>query len=223
MFYINVSSDSCEIVWRKVSLQNGSSLAVGAFYRPLGMSSAEPIFEINILLSLDATYLLLARDFNLPNVQWSDSLPKFATTYLLYTAFREFIDAHLLFQFVHTPIRIESNSENVLDLLFSNDHDRVSSAVTAPGISDHEVVMANLSSAGARRCIFQPRKVFFDERGDYCSISHVLGTFFPRIPVPLHICDINTARNVFKAKLLSLINTFIPSLIISAKRRSDKR
>lgn len=171
-------SETCETIYCNVALSNGSSVTIGSFYRPPGSNTAQPLFEFNnVLFSLNATYLLLAGDFNLPNVQWIISQPILSSSSLLYTAFREVINAHSLYQFVETPTRLGVSSANVLDLLFSNDRDVVSSVITIPGISDQGVVMASISCAAMRPPISQSRKVFFYYRGNYDSISNELNTF----------------------------------------------
>lgn len=100
---IGVETDSCETVWCKILLQNGSSVAIGSFYRPPGLRTAHPLFQLsNVLLSLQTTHVILGGDFNLLGVEWKSFKPVLNTSFL-YTAFREMINAHSLFQFVETP------------------------------------------------------------------------------------------------------------------------
>lgn len=86
---LNVDSESCETIWCKVMLGNVSSVAIGSFYRPPGSNSCQPLFQLSsILLSLEATYTVLAGDFNLPNIDWVSFQPIIQTTSLIYSAFR---------------------------------------------------------------------------------------------------------------------------------------
>lgn len=220
---VNIECNTCETVWCKVMLQDGSSVAFGSFYRPPGANTAQPLLQLsNILLSLEATYTILAGDFNLPNVEWVSFQPIIQTTSLLYSAFRDMINAHSLLQFVETPTRLGPTSANVLDLFLCSDRNIVSSVLTIPGISDHEVVVAKMCCNATRRRSSQPRKVFFYESGDYGSLSSELDEFFPEFQLHTSALDINSAWNLFKTKILSLTQTFVPSRIILAKRRNDK-
>lgn len=221
---VNIDGDSCEAVWCRVLLGDGTSLAVGSFYRPPGSTSPVSFFQLsNTLLTLHATYIILAGDFNMPSVEWSSYQPVICTSSLLYTAFREMINAHSLFQFVETPTRLGATSANVLDLFFCNDPNLVSSVITLPGISDHDVVLAKLSYKVMKRQHTQPRKVYFYEKGDYASLSSELDAFFPEFLSHGPSMNVDSFWNLFKTKILSLTHTFIPSRFISAKRRDDKR
>lgn len=220
---ISIEADSCETVWCKILLQNGSSVAIGSFYRPPGIRTAHPLFQLsNVLLSLQTTHVILGGDFNFPDVEWKSFKPVLNTTFFLYTTFREMINAHSLFQFVEAPTRIGGDSANILDLFLCSEPDLVSSVVTVPGISDHEVVVTKMSCSAKNRRAQAPRKVFSYEKGDYPSLSRELDAFFPEFQSHSSSLDMNAQWNFFKTKIMSLTQTFIPSCIISARRRNDK-
>lgn len=220
---ISIETESCETVWCKISLKNGASVAIGSFYRPPGLRTPQPLFQLsNTLLSLQTNYVILGGDFNLPDIEWQSTRPVLRNASLLYSAFHEMINAHSLLQFVETPTRIGASSATLLDLFFCNDRDLVSSVFTIPGISDHDVVIANLTCTTKNHRPTQPRKVFSYERGNYSSLSQALDAFLPEFQLYSLSVDMNEQWNLFKTKILSLTQTFIPSRIISAKRRTDK-
>lgn len=200
-----------------------SAMAIGSFHRPPSQKGPESLFQLsNILLALDATRVILAGDFNLPNIEWVHLQPKSNTSSLLYSAFCEMINAHSLFQFVSRPTRLGSSCNNVLDLIFCNDQTLISSVTTIPGISDHEVVVGTISCDIVRRPNPLPRKVFYYNRGDYVSLSRELDQFLPEFRQHATNLDLNTTWHLFKTKLLSLIRTNVPSRVLSSKRRTSK-
>lgn len=220
---MHFETESCEAVWCKVLLKNGVSVAVGSFYRPPGLRTPEPLFQLsNMLLSLQTSYVVLGGDFNLPDVEWQSSKPILRNTSLLYSAFYEMINAHSLSQLVETPTRISASSATLLDLFFCNDPSLVSSVLTIPGISDHDIVIANVTCTVKNHRPTEPRKVFSYDKGNYSSLSRALDAFLPEFQQHSLSLGMNEQWNLFKTKILSLTQTFIPSRIISAKRRTDK-
>lgn len=221
--HINVQSSSCETVWCRIILTDGTSLAVGSFYRPPGSNSPQPLYELNnVLLSLDATYIVLGGDFNLPNINWIGLQPNISTPSPIYSAVREMINAHSLFQFVQVPTRITPNSANTLDLLFCSDRTLISSVDLLPGVSDHEIVLAHLSCLATYCRNPSPRLVFCYDKADYASLARELDEFLPVFQKLASSIDVEPAWNELKTKLLSLTSSFVPSRVITSKRRADK-
>lgn len=103
-FLVDVEAGSTEIVCCKVLLNNGSSVAFVSFYRSPSTRAPQPLLNLNnVLLTLQTTYIVLAGDFNLPDVIWQQLTPVLVNSSLLYTTFREMINAHSLLQFVQKP------------------------------------------------------------------------------------------------------------------------
>lgn len=96
---VYIETESCETVWSKILLKNGVLVAKGSFYRPPGLRTPQPLFQLsNTLLNLQASYAILGGDFNLPDVEWQSTRPILCNTSLLYLAFPEIINAHSLSQ-----------------------------------------------------------------------------------------------------------------------------
>ena len=71
------------------------------------------------------------------------------------------------------PTRITEDTENVLDLFFSNNSSLVYRVEVIPGISDHETVY-NESSLRPAKAQTPPRKVYIYNKADWeCSGSVV--------------------------------------------------
>lgn len=113
-------------------------MAVGVFYRPPG-STAETISALNKILSgLPDEQILIAGDFNLPELKWAgdhNTVP----SGIVYTEFEDILNTYGFEQFVCQPTR----GENILDLILCNS-DIVYDVSIFPGISDHSIVTASL-------------------------------------------------------------------------------
>lgn len=72
-----------------------------------------------------------------------------------------------------------------------------------------------LSANGREKC-------FFYDRGNYAGLSEELFSFLPLFEELSVEGDINTVWNLFKEKILTLIDKFIPSKVLNSKQRKDK-
>ena len=135
---------TAELIWAKISLHNLPSLYICSYYRP-------PHFDLQSILELNESIVkltrqnqscnfILAGDFNLPSIEWSDGqgtiLPNPTYGHGLNEAFVDIINNHNLEQFVSSPTR----QNHVLDLVFVSTPSLIKELHTAPGMSDHEIV-----------------------------------------------------------------------------------
>ena len=85
--------------------------------------------------------IIVAGDFNFPSIEWNDGqgtiLPNPTYGHNLNEVFLDTINNHNLEQFVNSPTR----QSNVLDLVFTSTPSLIREPHTAPGMSDHEIVI----------------------------------------------------------------------------------
>lgn len=213
--------DSSESVWCRVIFPDGRNIVVGSFYRPPGCVSTAPLLSLSKSLSaLSSDIVLLGGDFNMPDVTWNDTLPVENSRGAIHAAFFEIIRAYGLFQSVNFPTRITASGSSVLDLVFSNQNDFVQSVIPLPGISDHEVVSGTLMCKRVKNGRPCPRKIYLYDKGNYDSLSAELSSFLPSFVDYNQYLDIESLWTIFKEKIISLTNKFVPSK--RQKQRVDK-
>lgn len=134
-----------ESVVLKLFLEECNLIVVG-IYRPPSSdcSFAENLNEFLCLNTIRSGNLLLAGDFNLPAINWSDDFPEALTD-----ASQPFVDLVILrnlTQLVKLPTRTQQTAVSVLDLfLVSNELLRRNPRIDIfEGISDHKIVSLTL-------------------------------------------------------------------------------
>ena len=81
--------------------------------------------------------IIVSGYFNAPDISWDTeySSQSPASDRLL-----EIIDDHDLSQHVNEQTRRDSNTQNILDLILSNNSNIIENVGVVPGISDHDIV-----------------------------------------------------------------------------------
>jgi exonuclease III len=124
----------CEIIWTHCRMAGAKtkSFLFGAFYRS-NSSDMEGLIELDKSLfalgnKLQRQNVILGGDFNAPNIDWKTHhiTGNVSTSEKLL----EIIDKHDLCQMVMVPTRRQLSTNNVLDLVFSNNSNIVSSIKT---------------------------------------------------------------------------------------------
>jgi len=112
--------------------------------------------------SYHTPYMVLAGDFNLPDISWDDCEINSSPSYgLEINQFLDSINNNGLEQLVLEP----TQGKNVLDLIFCSRPHIISNINIVPGMSDHEAIVFNLNAGNKRviednrRSIFQYHKV----------------------------------------------------------------
>jgi len=118
------------------------SLLLGCIYRPRATDSDYLLFDHLLQISQERKYVLIAGDFNLPEIRWpidrvnaNDNSP---AGYL-----RQTVQNSSLSQLITQPTRFRLNQRpSVLDLVFTNDESSVSALEYLPPLnkSDHVVL-----------------------------------------------------------------------------------
>lgn len=220
---IQGADNNSESVWCRITFSQGNGLVLGSFYRPPGNSSVLPLFSLSKTISaLSSEPIMLAGDFNMPNVEWCNFRPVENSRSTLHSAFFELTRVYDLFQFVQFPTRLGSASDSVLDLLFMNRNNLLKSVVLIPGISDHDVIAATIEWKKIEISRPRSRKVFAYDRGRFDAINFELYTYLPMFIQCCQSNDNEILWGLFEEKLLSLGNIYVPSKIVTANRRGDK-
>ena len=130
-----------ELLWAKVHFEKSKSLILGSFYRPHG-SKIKKMEEFSRSLDLlpknSYQTIILGGDFNLPDIDWENSL-------VLPSATNKWQCEHLLsslYDHALTQVQKETTRDkNILDLCITNKPGLVKSSRSVPGISDHYAVL----------------------------------------------------------------------------------
>ena len=85
----------------------------------------------------------------------------------------EIIDDHDLSQHVKEPARRDRNTQNILDLILSNNSNIIENVSVAPGISDHDIVLFTVNTS-CRRKKNVKRKIFIRKKADSTRIKEEL-------------------------------------------------
>ena len=139
---------SAEVIWVKIILQNCNPLYVGSFYRQPSQRSTEQLDELekslnyisNLTKNNPNPTLFLGGDFNLGDINWDDL--SIFTNSPVRGVCEKLLD--ILHNFHLEQHQREDTRENqLLDLFCSNKPSQVKSCNTIPGLSDHEVIIAD--------------------------------------------------------------------------------
>lgn len=123
------------------------SVLVGVCYRPPRGSQDFAAELNNVLCDITSKHPkadLLFEDFNFPDIKWHN----LAHHLVNHTEAKHFLDVCLdinLTQLVSQPPRITQDTANVLDLILTNQPDRLSSITYLQEISDHKVIHASFN------------------------------------------------------------------------------
>ena len=92
--------------------------------------------------------IIVSGDFNAPDISWDTeySSQSPASDRLL-----EIIDDHDLSQHVKEPTRRDRNTQNILDLILSNNSNIIENVSVVPGISDHDIVLFTVNTSCRRK------------------------------------------------------------------------
>lgn len=223
--FIAVSSDlpstrvdeletDAEIIWVRVSITGSRSINICGQYRP-DVGDEHGTGELRRSLERlgdTAGHILIGGDFNLPGWDWASTTLKPNTVRPdLHEEFLELLHDYSLTQMVTKPTR----QKNTLDLLLTNNPTRVNRVEVIPGISDHEIVLAELDILPQRvtqksRQIPQYRKADWPAFRQHMKLVH-------RSLLQMEPKDVDSLWLSFKTGLDQGIKKYIPTKIVSSK------
>ena len=138
-----------EHLWVRVRLLGNDTLLIGCIYRSpsSGMESNNQLSQLlDLVASSRPSHLLIAGDFNAPEVDWTAEVPRAPTGHWTHE-FLEILRDHYLFQHVLTPTRYRPGQmPNILDLVLTNEEGMICNLNSHPplGSSDHVVLTFTL-------------------------------------------------------------------------------
>lgn len=216
---VEVHSD-LEAVWVAFGCYHNAVL-FGVCYRPPNCHSFVSRLY-NMLSSIVARYpnrpIFLLGDFNYPNIDWTDIHNPIGNS----SETNDFIDLCSTFnlqQVVTEPTRVTNNSASILDLVFTTSPDSVISTSYFDGLSDHRFIHIYLDISFSR---IPSRRILTRNYalGDYSSLNSTLLDFYNTYHPTF--CERSVEDNwiLFRDKMHSLVDQFIPLLFINTNKRS---
>lgn len=163
--------------------------------------------------------LLLLGDFNFPNITWSSVTPYSNPPSSECTEFLNLCSAFNLSQLVTEPTRVTPSTANVLDLILTSSPDIVTSISCLPGLSDHSLLHF-LLTAPVSRTPNERKKIRDYSRADFSSINNVLGLYIEEFMTGFFDRSVNTNWTLFREKVASLTNEYIPVKAIISNAQS---
>lgn len=213
-----VRESTCEAVWCQIRLRNGKTLSVCSFYRP-PQASVETLSELTSQLEVIKTdYIVVAGDFNLPDLDWHSQPAFLGITGRLYTAMASIVSLFSLTQTVLEPTR----ENHVLDLFFTNAPDKVLSTVVIPGISDHEAVVCKMNMSYQNTTATNSRRIFNYAKANTDEIGAELDNYFVVFETLAESLSVQQLWSNFKDKFLELRDRHVPSSLLSKRRQRSK-
>ena len=167
------SENDCELQWAEVQTRTKSAI-IGAYYRPPD-NSIKPLDDLKTSISNISEKnkdkpMILAGDFNLPNINWETNthIPGKGQLELNEELLSISNDFNLDQLVKEDPTR----ENNILDLIFTNRPNTMKSCNVVPGVSDHEMVVADFElkpryNKPKRREIPQYRKANWESIKSY--------------------------------------------------------
>ena len=131
-----------EMIWANVYIKSYPTLYLGAFYRPyhgISLLDKQCLNELNLSISRlpNNCHIILAGDFNLPNVDWSK---KFINPQCRYSTLSNQLINITLDYNLHQVVTSPTRENNILDLVLTNVPFLVQNASILPSLSDHYMV-----------------------------------------------------------------------------------
>jgi hypothetical protein len=161
----------CEIVWCKLELVGHKTVYLSCFYNPKTSNENGYLeFErsINRADTITNAFIITAGDFNLPG--WETKSLKANTQHVnIHHKFTDILDDHGLVQMVEEPTR----ESNTLDLIITNFPNCFNRIETIPGLSDHDIVFAELKTIPTKRTQ-RPRKIPLYKKAKWENIKDKL-------------------------------------------------
>ena len=201
---------NCELVACSTILKNGKKLFIISFYRPndSNLHLDEFFKAIDLIYSTcDDPLLLIGGDFNLPGIDWVNSMHVPSRPYAFNSKrFIDYLHIHSLEQINMQPTR----GTNVLELLITNSPEAVQSVGCDMGISDHgQLVHAELNYFPAVAPLSR-RTVLNFEHADWDNFRHFVSTALTDTNDRFSSNSVNANWDLFKEVIDSGINKFIP-------------
>ena len=213
----------CEIIWTETQINGRKPLLIGTYYRA-DDQQGDMIDQLDLSISklgdkINTHDVILVGDFNLPNIDWDD-LSAFSKSGYSKTAAEKLVNLsveHGLTQCVTEATRKQGDTENILDLVFTNNPDSIQKITITDGIADHFNVVIDLDIAPKvkRRA---KRKIFIRKKADTDNIKKAMDKFQQEYFDPVNqSLGVNEKWEFIRDNLTSIMNRFVPSKMSSSR------
>ena len=197
--------------WISVDLQNSDRLLVGCIYlspsgdRFQGLSELDQ--ALNAVQRQSPSHLLVAGDFNVPQIDWLNCFSDESPNHHSHTLIR-CIQDHFLSQHVTRPTRFRHDqAPSTLDLILTSEEGMVHELEHLPGLgnSDHVILRFGLACYTEKGTLALPQLNY--NRGDY----NLLRTLLQRVDwTVLHGSDMLHAYHFFVTTLREVVTAAVP-------------
>ena len=210
-----------EHIWLEFQLRGADKLLVGCIYRSPSVDPHRRVDELAHLLQQvhlsDPSHLLVAGDFNLPQINWETnfcSAPESHHAHKFLAAAQEC----LLFQHVMRPTRFrDADTPNVLDLVLTNEEGMLNQLQYCPGLgkSDHVVLTFELACY-TTQSVGELRWLNF-HRADFKELNRRVNVTDWKV---LLSTSVEEGYSFFKDTLNGIVSDCIPETHSSQSRRN---
>ncbi len=217
---VEMKDITCEILWIEVNLVNCKKLYAGCFYRPpdTGIEYLDSFEESLKIIEAKTrnnpgASILLGGDFNAKDINWdSNTVSSTSGRKNLHTRLLDIVGSFHLSQHQLGP----TCEESILDLFFTNKPGIVRSMHTIPGLSDHDIPVADcdLKPSINKK---QPRKLFQFHRANWDSIRAATLTFAENFLAEYKDRSVDMNWRMFVDHIKSSMDKFIPSKLSSTR------
>ena len=210
-----------EQIWLQIKLRGSDRLLVGCIYRS---PSGDPHLSVQALAELfhivrasNPSHLVIAGDFNLPQIDWSLPFCPAPDTHYAHR-FLTAVQDCLLFQHVTCPTRYRDGFlPSVLDLVLTNEEGMLTNLEYLPslGKSDHVVLAFQVACYTSQANPEQVKLNF--HRADFLAMNQRLAeTDWSQ----LQSVDVEQGYQIFKETLGSIVSNCVPPAKDSRSRKS---
>jgi hypothetical protein len=207
----------CEILWVKVDIVACKSLYIAAYYRP---NAHDQESLNNLAASLDklpkkVKHVWVGGDMNLPGMDWpAGTLKNNCPTPGQHNQFVQILADYGLSQMTDQPTR----GNNILDLFAINNPTLLNRLEVIPGISDHDIVFAELDILPKRNKQVK-RKILLYGKANWQKIEEAMRTTHVNITGMIEHASVEDLWTTFKDDLLSAIDDHVPHRMSSTRDR----
>ena len=119
-------------------------------------------------------------------------------------------------QLVKEPTRIQGNTENILDLVYSNNSSSIYKTSVVEGTVNQSNVLVDVNIKPTLKRKVK-RKVFLREKADTASISKALKDLFPVYESDTSDESVEVKWNWFQQKVHNIMDTFVLHKVTSSR------
>lgn len=212
-----------ESVWVKMRINN-SPILVGGVYRPPNAPEGvlESLYDFVNIQSPRFANMIIAGDFNLPNITW-ETLTPLNPNCRHSDLLTSMTFANDLSQIVTCPTRITRSSSTMLDLIFISNElsNKTFNCYVREGISDHRLIWCEftggLDTKEAARVVKVPN---YTRALDESILDHLELAFENFCELSTHEITINDLWFSFKGTVHTCIDRFVPRRCKCIRKRN---